>query len=154
MSWDLEEKQNYFLNLETMSNIKLLATFEDYYNSLNKSWQYLHKLLQDIKCKRLAMMNKDRAFFQYNREDLVYIISPHTSQLHTALIKVMIKSVRPVVFYMIVDLHNYLLMTLDGEILRELFEHEILKVANRGTSQENVQYLAQLKQVSNAGLKV
>ena len=37
------------------------------------------------------------------------------SQLHTALRKVMIKYVEPVVIYKIIDLHNYLQMTLDGE---------------------------------------
>ena len=45
-------------------------------------------------------------------------------------------------------------MTLDGKILRGLFEHERLKPANISTVQGNVQNLAQLKQVINAGLKV
>ena len=56
-------------------------------------------------------------FFQYNSGDLVYIISPLTSQLQTASRKVMIKYVGPIVVYKIIDLHNYLLMTLDGKIL-------------------------------------
>ena len=43
---------------------------------------------------------------------------------------------------------------LDGRILRGLFEHERLKPANITTSQENVQNLAQLKQVMNAGLRI
>ena len=30
--------------------------------------------------------------------------------------------------YKIIDLHNYLLMTLDGNILSGLFEYEILKL--------------------------
>ena len=72
-------------------------------------------------------MNKDRAFFQYNSQDLVYIISPLTSQLHTALRKVMIKYVGPNVVYKIIDLHNYLLIMLDGKLLRGLFKHERLK---------------------------
>ena len=44
-------------------------------------------------------------------------------------------------------------MTLDDIILRGLFEHMILKPTNIRTSQENVQNLAQLKQIMNAGLK-
>ena len=60
------------------------------------------------------MINKDRAFFQYNSRVLVYIISPLTSQLCTASRKVMIKYIGPVVIYKIIDPHNYLLMTLDG----------------------------------------
>ena len=84
----------------------------------------MHDILLNFKCKRLAMINKDRAFFQYSSGDLVYIILPLTSQLHTASWKVTINYVGPVVIYKIIDLHNYLLMTLDGRILRELFEHE------------------------------
>ena len=99
------------------------------------------------------MINKDRAFFQYNSRDLVYIISPLTSQLHTASRKITIKYVGPTVIYKIIDPHNYLLMTLDGRILRVLFEHERLKPTNIRTTQENIQNLAQLKQVMNAGLK-
>ena len=70
------------------------------------------------------MINKNRDFFQYNSRDLVYIISLLTSQLYTASRKVMIRYVGPVVIYKIIDLHNYLLMTLDGKILRGLFKHK------------------------------
>ena len=72
------------------------------------------------------MINKDRAFFQYNNRDLVYIISALMSQLCTALRKVMTKYVGHVVIHKIIDPHNFLLMTLDGKILRGLFEYERL----------------------------
>ena len=65
-----------------MPDIKVSAAFKDYYNLLDIRLQYLHKLLQDFKQKRLAMINNDRTFFQYNSGDLVYITSPLTSQLH------------------------------------------------------------------------
>ena len=112
------------LYLETMPDIKIAGTFKDYYNLINKRLEYLHKLLQDFKLKRLAMISKDRAFFQYNIRDLVYIISPLMNQLCTASRKVMITYVGPVVIYKIIDPHNYLLMTLDHKILTGLFEHE------------------------------
>ena len=98
------------------------------------------------------MIDKDSAFFQYNSRDLVYITSPLISQLYTASQKITIKYVSPLAIYKIIDLHNYLLMTLDNRILRGLFEHERLKSANIRTSQRNIQNLAQLKQVMNAGL--
>ena len=66
----------------------------------------------------------------------------------------MIKYVGPVVIYKIIDSHNHLLMTLDGKILRGLFEHERLKPENIRISQGNVRNLAKLKQVLNAGLKI
>ena len=54
--------------------------------------------------------------------------------------------------YKIIDPHNYLLMTLDGKILRGLFEHERLKLTNIRTSQRNVQNLVQLRQIMITGL--
>ena len=87
---------------------------------MNKSLQYLHKLLQGFKSKRLSMINNDRTFFQYNSENLVYIISPVTSQLYIASRKVMIKYVGTVVKYKIIDPHNYLLMTLDGKSFKRI----------------------------------
>ena len=59
----------------------------------------------------------------------MYIISPLTSQLHTALRKIMIKYIGLIVVYKIIDPHNYLPMTLDGKILRGLFKHERLNPA-------------------------
>ena len=100
------------------------------------------------------MINKNRSFLQYNSGDLVYIISLLTSQLHTTSRKVMNRYVGPVVMYKIIDPHNYLLMTLDRKILRELLEHERLKPANIWTSQGNVHNLVLLKQVMNIGMKV
>ena len=119
---------------------------------LDKRLQYLHELLQDARTKRLALMNKDRDYFQYNSGDLVYIISPLTSQLRTASRKVTIKYVGPLTIYKIVDLHNYLLITLDGKLLRGLFEHERLKPAVIRTNHGNVRNLSKLRQVMALGL--
>ena len=81
------------LDLETDSDIKFQELTKKYYTQLAKRLQYLHKLLQDAKMKRLALMNKAYEYFEYNSGDLVYIISPLTSQLRTASRKVMIKYV-------------------------------------------------------------
>ena len=69
-------KPEILLNLETMPDIKVTITFKEYYELLNKRLKHLHDILQNFKLKRLAMINKDREFFQYNSGDLVYIISP------------------------------------------------------------------------------
>ena len=45
-------------------------------------------------------------------------------------------------------------MTLDGKLLRGLFEHRRLNPANIQTSQGNVHNLVQLEQVMNIGMKV
>ena len=54
--------------------------------------------------------------------------------------------------YKIIDPHNYLLMTLDGKVLQGLFEHERLKPSTIRTSEGNVNKLAKLKQIINAGI--
>ena len=64
----------------------------------------------------------------------------------------MIKYVGSVVVYKIIDPHNYLLMTLDGRMLWGLFEHERLKPTILRTSEGNVNNLAKLKKIINAGL--
>ena len=147
-------KPRPLLNLDSNPDIKVSGTFKEYYVLLNKRLKYLHDILLNFKSRRLAMINKDRAFFQYQGIDLVYIISSLTSQLHTASCKVTIKYLGPVVIYNIIDPHNYLLMILDGRILRGLLEHKRLKPMIIGMSQGNVQNLVQLKQIMNASLKL
>ena len=147
-------KPRLLINLDSNPDIKVSGTFREHYELLNKRIKHLQDILFNFKSKRLAMINKDRTFFQYKSADLIYIISPLTSQLCTASCKVTITYVGPVVIYKIIDPHNYLLMTLDGKILRGLFEHERLKPAVIRMSQGNVQNLAQLRQVMNAGLKL
>ena len=102
----------------------------------------------------LALLNKDTAYFQYNSRDLVYLISPLTSQLRTASRKIMVKYVGPLVVHKVIDLHNYLLMTLDGKHLRGLFEHERIKPAIIRRSEGNVSNLSHLKQVMSTGIMV
>ena len=51
--------------------------------------------------------------------------------------------------YRIVDPHNYLLMTIDGKLLRQLFEHERLKPAMIRTDKGNINTLSALKRVMN-----
>ena len=67
-------KPRSLLNLDSNPYIKVSGTFKEYYELLNKRLKYLHDILLNFKSKRLAMINKDRAFFQYNSRDLVYII--------------------------------------------------------------------------------
>ena len=82
----------------------------------------------------------------------MYIFSSLTSQLRTASIKVSIKYIGPLAVYKIIDPQNYLLITLDGKLLRGLFEYERLKPAMIRTNQGNVTNLTQLKLVITLGL--
>ena len=104
-------KPKLLLNIESNPDIKVSTNFKEYYELLNKRIKYLQHMLFNFKSQRLAMINKDRENFQYKGGDLVYIISPLTSQLRTASWKIPIKYVDPVVVYKIVDPHIYLLMT-------------------------------------------
>ena len=55
-------KPKLLLDLKANQDIKVSGTFKDFYTLLSKRLQYLHKLLQDVRSKRLAMINKDRNF--------------------------------------------------------------------------------------------
>ena len=100
------------------------------------------------------MINKNRENFQYRGGDLVYIISPLTSQLRNNSPKNTVKYVGPALICKIIDPHNYLLMTLDGVMIRGIFEHVRLKPTIIRTNQGNIQNLAELKQIMNMELKL
>ena len=100
-------KPKLLLDLEMDPDVKVSGTYREYLLQFRKRLEYLHKLLQDFQMKRLALINKDREDFQYNSRDLVYIISPLTSQLRMASRKVSIKYVGPLAVYKIVDPHKY-----------------------------------------------
>ena len=146
-------KPKLLLNVETNPDIKVFRNFREYYDSLNKRIKYLQNLF-NFRLQRIAMINKDRENFHYRGGDLVYVISPLTSQLRTNSQKVAVKYVGPVVICKIVDPQNYLLMTLNGIILKGIFEHERLKPTIIRTSCGNVQNLAELRQVMNTELKL
>ena len=115
-------KPKLLLDLEMDPDVKVSGTYRENLLQLRKRLEYLHKLLQDFQMRRLAFINKDKEDFQYNSRDLVYIILPLTSQLRTALRKVSIKYVGPLAVYKIVDPHNYLLITLDGKIIKRFIQ--------------------------------
>ena len=111
-------KPKILLNTVANPDIKVSRNFRQYYDLLNKRIKYLQDLLFNFKSQRLAMINNNRENFQYQGGDLMYIISPLTSQLRTNSRKISVKYIGPVVIYKIIDPHNYLLMTLDGVMLR------------------------------------
>ena len=134
-------------NIETDPDIKISGTYKDYHTLVTKRLDYLQNMLQNFKMKCLALLNKDREYFQYNSGDLVCLISPLTTQLRTSCRKVAINYFGPLVVYKIVDPHNYFLMTIDGKLLRGLFEHERLKPAMIRMNKGNVNTLSVLKRV-------
>ena len=97
-------------------------------------------------------MNKDRDFFQYNSGDLVYLISPLTSQLRTSSRKFGVNYMGPLVIYKIIDPHSYLLMTIEGHLMRGLFEHERLKPDTISMDRGNVRTLLELKRIMNLAI--
>ena len=103
--------------------------------------------------KQVALLNKDREIFQYSNGDLVYLISPLTSQLRMSSRKFGVNYVGSLIIYKIEDPHNYLLMTLEGQLMRGLFEHERLKPATMPTSRGNVRTLSELKRVMNLEIR-
>ena len=148
------QKPKLLLNAKTNPDIRVSTNFKEYYELLNKRIKNLHNFLFNFKSQRLAMINLNRENFHCKGGDLVYIMSPLTSQLRTNLQKIAVRYVGPVVIYKIIDPHNYLLMSLDGVMLRGIFEHKRLKPTVIRANQSNVQNLAELKQIMNTELKL
>ena len=71
------------LDLETDPDTKVSGTYKDYHTLLTKRLKYLQNMLQNFKLKCIALINKDREYFQYSLGDLVYLISPLITQLRT-----------------------------------------------------------------------
>ena len=61
-------KPRPLLNLDSNPDITVSGTSKGYYGLLNKRLKYLHNILLNFKSKRLAMINKDRTFFQIKAE--------------------------------------------------------------------------------------
>ena len=57
-------KPRPLLNLDSNPDIKVSGPFKEYYELMNKRLKYLHNILLNFKSKILAMINKDRTFFQ------------------------------------------------------------------------------------------
>ena len=76
------QKPKLLLNVNSNPDIKVSRNFKEYYELWNKRIKYLQDIFS-FKSWRLAMINKDRENFQYKGGDLVYIVSPLTSQLKT-----------------------------------------------------------------------
>ena len=146
----LGREPRILLNFETDPDVRIPGTYKDYHTLLTKRLKYLQNMLQNFKAKHIALINKDREYFQFNPGDLVYLILPLTTQLRTDLRKVSIKYVGPSVIYKIIDRHNYLLMTIDGQLLRGLFEHERLKPAMIKTDKVKVTTSPTLKRIMNS----
>ena len=91
-------KPKILIDTETDPDIKISGNFTEYYKLLEKQLKYLQDILQQFKSKCLAMINKNCKDFQYTSGDLVYIISPLTSQLRTSSRKVTITYVGPWLF--------------------------------------------------------
>ena len=56
-------KWKLLLDLETDLDIKVSGTYKEYYMLLSKRLQYLHKLLQDFRMKRLALIKRNEISF-------------------------------------------------------------------------------------------
>ena len=101
-------------------------------------------MLQNFKSKCIVLIDKDREYFQYSPGDLVYLISPLTMELRTNSRKISVKYIGPLVIYRIVYPHNYLLMKIDGQLMRGMFDHETLKPAVIRTDKSNIKTLSTL----------
>ena len=68
------EDQRYY-SIKQIWTSKFLVLTRTIAPLLTKRLNYLQNMLQNFKMKHLALLNKDREYFQYNSGDLVYLFS-------------------------------------------------------------------------------
>ena len=71
----LRREPRILLDIETDLDTKVSGTYKDYHTLLTKRLKYLQNMLQNFRSKHIALINKDREYFQYSPGDLVYLIS-------------------------------------------------------------------------------
>ena len=57
-------KPKLLINIETNLDIKIASMFKDYHTLLTKRLDYLQKMLQNFKMRCLALLNKNRDYFE------------------------------------------------------------------------------------------
>ena len=62
----LRREPRILLNLETDPDTRISGTYKDYHTLLTKRLKYLQNMLQNFKAKCIALINKDKEYFQYN----------------------------------------------------------------------------------------
>ena len=134
-------KPRILINIETDPYIKISGMFKDYHTLLTKRLDAAE--FQD------EMIGSFEQRQSISNITVAYLISPLTSQLRTSSRKFGVNYVGPLVVYKIVDPHNYLLMTIEGQLMRGLFEHERLKPAILKMDKGIVNILSALKRVMN-----
>ena len=65
----LRKEPRILLNLEKDPDTRISGTYKDYHTLLTKRLKYLQNMLQNLKAKCIALINKDREYFQYNPGD-------------------------------------------------------------------------------------
>ena len=60
----LKREPRTLLNLETDSDIRISGTYKDYPTLLTKRLKYLQNMTKNFKAKHIALINKDREYFQ------------------------------------------------------------------------------------------
>ena len=62
----IRREPRILLTLETDPDVRISGTYKDHHTLLTKRVKYLQNMLQNFKAKCIALINKDREYFQYN----------------------------------------------------------------------------------------
>ena len=135
---------------EIDSEITVSATFQQYYELLQKQLKYLRERLHHCREKKIQLQNQYREFTGFKRGQLVYLYHPLGADLQTGSQKIRSKFVGPLVIYMVLDANQYVLMTLDGDIFPNVIESTRLKPGFIATAQGKVETLSELIKVLRA----
>ena len=100
------------------------------------------------------MLNRNRQQHAFEIGQIVYMYQAIGSMVQTGSRKVAYFFVGPLVIFKAVGPHQFLLMSLDGQIYPHLIEETRLKPGTIWTSKGNITTLVELRQALSIGLKI
>ena len=99
-------------------------------------------------------MNRSKTYYSFQVGQLVYVYKAKGTIVHIGSRKIVCYFVGPLVIYRSIGPNQFLLMSLTGQIYPLLVEETRPKPGALWTAKGNVHYLAELKQVLSAGVKI
>ena len=130
---------------ENKPRIPITGTHTQAKEKLQERLTYFRKRLEEFRCNRMAIINKDRQHYGFTVGQIVYMYNPSGGQLQTGSRKIQCHFVGPLAIYKCISPNQFLLMSLDGILYPMVVEEARLKLGLIPTHKEPGRNMSELK---------
>ncbi len=141
-------------NLDFKPGKGVSNSYEEYVEHLKHKFDHISKSMLQLQRihqekQNVKVSNKLSKSPTYGQGMLVYLFKPSSSSLHGNSRKITAKWVGPLVIYEVLDFSHVILSTLDGKILRDVYNINRLKPAfiHASGEKKNITHIQRLKEV-------